>query len=107
MIWVSRLLRGLLLIACLVVLSGIVPISITHFHTGDACPNLGPIPACYVVSLAILLAAAGATLELSGRPTCPRSDSGWPLCYSSLIVGVSLLAAFLVVLLIERRLRSA
>jgi len=91
-------LRALLAIACLVVMSGIVPISITHFHTGDVCPKLGPIPACYLVSVAyaamaiaamvwwrdlkwlffigaapvILLAATGTTLELSGRPTCPR-----------------------------------
>ena len=131
MIWLSRLLRVLLLIACLAVLAGIVPISVTHFHTGDACPMLGPIPACYVVSVAyaamaaaalvwwrnlkwlfflgaapvILLAATGTTLELGGVPTCPRSETGWPLCYTSLMVGVGLLALYLLVLGLERRSR--
>jgi len=132
MIWIARLLRAALVTACLAVLSGIVPISITHYQTGDACPTLGLIPACYVVSVAyaamavaalvwwrelkglfflgatpvILLAATGTTLEVLGRPTCPKSDNGWPLCYTSLILGVSLFATFLVVLFIERRLRS-
>ncbi|MEP5632058.1 MAG: hypothetical protein ABJP79_09265 [Tateyamaria sp.] len=129
MIWVSRLLRVGVLLACLAVLSGIVPISLTHFRTGNACPDLGPIPACYVVSFAylamaiavsigwnrlkwlffvgaapvILLAVAGTTLELFGRPTCPRSDSGWPLCYTSLMIGASLLIAFLGAVLMERK----
>lgn len=129
MIWVSRLLRVGVLLVCLVVLSGIVPISLAQFRTGDACPNLGLIPACYVVSLAylamafaasigwrkarwlffagaapvILLAITGTTLELSGRPTCPRSDTGWPLCYISLMVGVGLLAVFVGAVLVERK----
>lgn len=129
MIWVSRLLRASVLLACLAVLSGIVPISLTHFRTGDACPNLGPIPACYVVSLAylamalavtigwrrlkwlffvgatpvILLALAGTSFEMLGRPTCPRSQSGWPLCYTSLMIGVSLLIAFLGAFFADRK----
>jgi hypothetical protein len=120
-IWVSRLLRVSVLLACVAVLSGIIPISLAHLKTGNACPTLGPIPACHVVSFAylamalaasigwrkykwlfslgvtpvILLAVAGTSLELVGRPTCPRSESGWPLCYSSLVIGVSLLIAFL------------
>ena len=128
MIWISRLLRASVLLACLAVLSGIVPISLAHFQTGDACPSIGPIPACYVVSLAylamaiaasigfrnlkwlfflgatpvILLAVAGTSLELLGRPTCPRSESGWPLCYTSLIIGLGLLTAFLGAVLLER-----
>jgi hypothetical protein len=133
MIWVSRLLRAGILLACLAVLSGIVPISITHSQTGDACPELGPIPACYVVSLAylamaiavsigwrhskwlfflgvtpvILLAIAGTGLELFGRPTCPRSESGWPLCYTSLMMSVSLLISFWAATLADQKAVSA
>ena len=129
MIWFSHLLRVGIVLTCLVVLSGIVPISLTHFQTGNACPNLGPIPACYVVSVCyaamglaalvwwrslrwlffagvtpvILLAAVGTTLELSGRPTCPLSDTGLPLCYVSLALGCSLLLAFLLILFFEER----
>lgn len=129
MIWVSHLLRTGVFLACLAVLNGIIPISITHSQTGDACPKLGPIPACYVVSLAdlamalgisigwrhlkwlfvlgvtpvILLAVAGTSLELFGHPTCPRSANGWPLCYTSLMMGVSLLVVFWAAILIDQK----
>jgi len=111
------------------VLSGIIPISFTHFQTGDACPSLGLIPACYLVSICyaamaiaalvwwrrliwlffagvtpvILLAALGTTLELFGEPTCPLSDAGLPLCYVSFAIGLAILGAYLLVILIEKQ----
>ena len=123
-----RLLRIGLAGFSIYVLSGIIPISITHWHTGDACPVIGPIPACYVVSVCyaamgiaslvwakrlqwlffagstpvILLALIGTSLELLGHPTCPLSDAGTPLCFYSLAVGLSMLIIFLVALKIER-----
>ncbi|MEP1765490.1 MAG: hypothetical protein ABJJ53_02370 [Sulfitobacter sp.] len=125
----SHLLRVGIVLMCLVVLSGIVPISLAHFQTGNACPNLGPIPACYVVSVCyaaiglaalvwwrnlawlffagitpvIVLAAIGTSLELAGRPTCPLSDEGLPLCYVSLAMGCSLLLAFLGIQFFEKK----
>jgi len=128
----SRIIRLGLAGFSLVVLSGIVPISLTHFHTGNACPTLGPIPACYVVSICygamgvaallwnkplswlffagvipvVLLALAGTSFELAGRPTCPRSDTGWPLCYTSLMVGLAMALAFLIALRIEKSKRA-
>jgi hypothetical protein len=127
MIWLARALRIALVGACLTVLSGIIPISLTQFHTGDACPSLGFIPACYIVSVAysamavagviwwrgamklflfgsipvITLAVIGTVSELAGIPTCPRSDSGLPLCYASLAVGLGVLLVFLVIRAIE------
>jgi hypothetical protein len=124
-----RLLRVSLAAFSIYVLSGIVPISITHMHTGDACPLIGPIPACYIVSICyaamgiasllwakplnwlffagsapvILLALAGTSMELMGRPTCPVSDAGTPLCFYSLAVGISMLTIFLVALKMEQR----
>ena len=129
MIWIARALRIGLVGACLFVLSGIIPISLAQFRTGDACPMLGPIPACYVVSVAysamalagviwwrvalriflfgsvpvIALAVTGTTSELLGIPTCPRSPGGLPLCYLSLAVGLSLLLVFLSIRRIETR----
>jgi hypothetical protein len=50
----------------------------------------------------ILLAMMGTALELSGRPTCPRSATGVPLCYMSLGVGVMMLLVFVYVLKRER-----
>ena len=133
MIWIYWLLRGGIVLACLMVLGGIIPISVEQIRTGNACPKLGPIPACHVVTLAyaamalavtigwrrwkwvffvglapvLLLALTGTSLELLGKPTCPRSANGWPLCYSSLLVSFCLLIVFMAVILIERRGRTA
>jgi len=110
-------------------MSEIIPISLDHFQTGDACPSIGPIPACYLVSFCygamavaallwwrrliwlflagatpvVLLAAFGTTLELFGKPTCPLSDTGLPLCYVSLLLGCTLLLAFSLADYLEKR----
>ena len=131
MIWFSHFLRIGVVVVCLVVLSGIVPISLAQLRTGDACPNLGPIPACYIVSVCyggmavaavvwwrnlswlfflgvtpvLILAATGTTLELAGRPTCPVSDAGVPLCFVSLAVGCGLLLAFFIAVSLEKNTR--
>lgn len=129
MIWIARALRIGLIGVCLGVLSGIIPISLEQFRTGEACPNIGIIPACYVVSVAyiamalagviwwrialklflvgavpvITLAFIGTATELSGTPTCPRSAGGLPLCYVSLTLGVSLLLVFVAIRWIETK----
>lgn len=128
MLSVPRILRLCLVAFSAYVLSGIIPISIAHWQTGAACPMLGPLPACYLVTLCyaamglaallwekrlsglffagaapvILLALVGTGLEVSGRPACPRSASGMPLCYMSLGVGVAMLLVFLYILKRER-----
>jgi hypothetical protein len=50
----------------------------------------------------IFMALVGTVLEITGLPSCPRSDTGLPLCYISLLVGVMMLAVFLCVLKLER-----
>lgn len=103
-----------LLIAALTVigLAGILPVSLVEMQTGSGCPHLGPIPACHIVSIAyglilisvshqklwkrhlffwgwipvFILAATGSGLELLGQDICPKTDNGWPKCYSSLIL---------------------
>jgi len=133
MIWLARALRIALIGACVYVLNGIVSISFEHFRTGGACPMLGPVPACYVVSLAyaamavagvifwrvalwlflagampvIALAMVGTMSELLGVPTCPRAPGGMPLCYASLAVGIGLLAGFLTIRAIENKQKTA
>jgi len=42
-----------------------------------------------------LFALSGTSLELLGRPTCPRSESDVPLCFFSLAIASGLLAAFI------------
>lgn len=133
MIWVARTLRISLIGVCLVVLGGIIPISLEHLRTGDSCPVIGGVPACYVVSVAygamalagviwwraatwlfligavpvITLAMLGTGAELSGVPTCPRSAGGIPLCYASLALGLGLLLTFFVIRSIERNIQSS
>ena len=128
-IMLSRILRIVLAGFSVYVLSGIVSISITHWGSGNACPEIGPIPACYVVSVCytamgiasllwmkplkwlffvgvtpvILIALSGTALELIGRPTCPASDTGTPLCFYSLGVGVAMLILFIFALRLERQ----
>ena len=48
------------------VLSVIVRVSITQWQTGDACPMIGPIPACYEVSVSY--AAMGLASLLWTKP---------------------------------------
>jgi len=128
MLSVPRILRLCLVAFSAYVLSGIIPISVAQWQTGVGCPMLGPLPACYLVTLCyaamglaallwnkrlsglffvgatpvILLALVGTGLELSGHPICPRSASGVPLCYMSLLVGVMMLLVFLYILKRER-----
>jgi hypothetical protein len=56
------------------------------------------------VTPVILMAVVGTTLELSGRPTCPLSDAGLPLCYVSLAMGCILLLGFFLVLFLEKKM---
>jgi len=82
---------------------------------------LGPVPACYLVFVGyiaigvsvvleplrsgwifvsgwlpvFLFALSGSSLELLGRPTCPRSAADVPLCFFSLAIASTLLAVFI------------
>ena len=86
----------------------------------EACPRLGAVPACYVVGLGYSLMAVavifaprrltalfllgwapvfamafiGSTMEILGRPTCPVSPTGTPMCFYSLAVASTLLPVF-------------
>ena len=88
----------------------------------ETCPMLGPVPACYLVFVGyiaigvsvvleplrsgwvflsgwlpvFLFALFGTSMELLGQPTCPRSDSGVPLCFFSLAIASSLFVAFFI-----------
>lgn len=89
-------------------------LSLEHLHTGEACPLLGPIPACMLVfagySAIIIsallprawfaklfyfgwlpvfgLALVGAVLHTFVGDTCPVNESGMPQCYMSLGLAV-------------------
>lgn len=109
--------------------AGVLPVSLAELSSGDACPHLGPVPACHLVSLAyaaalvsvlhrglwnrwvfliawfpiFALAAAGTGLELLGRDTCPKTAGGIPKCYFSLALAVALITPFLLHLAMSGR----
>lgn len=111
----TNLLRVLLAGFALIGVYSAGRLSISHFHTGEACPALGPVPACYLVLFAygavfvcaflargfarrvfligwvpiFGLAFVGALLHTFVEETCPIDGSGVPQCYYSL--GLSIL----------------
>ncbi len=101
---------------------GVAQISYSQFAGLSQCPQLGMIPACYIVLACytlILIAAvcrrampswvfwigwlgvfamaiSGTVLELAGTQTCPRTASGTPTCYFSLAIAILLALLFII-----------
>ena len=103
--------RGALWLLILAGLWGALQVSYSTVTGTAPCPDLVMIPACYPVSLGylcmlaaqvtppvklsrglffvgwtlvFLIAATGTGFEITVGETCPRSNSGVPLCYFSL-----------------------
>lgn len=96
-------------------------LSYQHLLTGQICPLLGPLPACYLVFIGYALVAAsaflekpaasfafwlgwapisglaltGSVLELVQGGVCPRTAGDIPQCYLSLLIAAALLALWL------------
>lgn len=95
-------------------------ISQLHMSGAEACPSIGPVPACYAVLIGylamlisvistmkwvfwsgwlpvFLLATIGAGSELlSSEAICPQTDGGIPKCYFSFLISFILgIAGFL------------
>ncbi len=113
----------------LVGLAGVIPVSYSELVSDSACPHLGPIPACHIVSVAyaaiflctihsriwtaqfflagwlpvFLLAFAGTALEWMGHGTCPKTSSEIPKCYFSLGLASAIILPFLIHLWILRQ----
>lgn len=118
--WLGWSVRFGIVVVAGFVLNGLLPVVLDEYQGIAACPRLGPVPACYVVglgysvmALAVILAPRrvtalflfgwvpvftvafiGSTMEILGRPTCPTSPTGMPMCYYSLAVASMLLPAF-------------
>ncbi|NOY40707.1 MAG: hypothetical protein GXP26_02560 [Planctomycetes bacterium] len=93
-------------------------LSYSHFQTGEACPILGVVPACYIAFIGYLmmalalavttakpelnlswmfwlgllaaggLALLGSGLELAKGNVCPKAFGWLPMCYVSLAFSV-------------------
>jgi hypothetical protein len=99
----------------------VVSLSLMEWSSGGSCPNVAGIPACYVVAVAYLLvfmstltnkkplyrrlfiagagivvglAAIGSFTQVMGIAACPKTSTGFPMCYISLSIGVLLIGLF-------------
>ena len=97
-------------------------LTVGHIQTGEVCPSLGPIPACYLVlaAYAMILASAftlqkpigtrlffigwlivfglatsGVVMELIVGETCPPGPAGIPQCFISFSMALACFAFFL------------
>jgi len=112
--------RAAIFVVCVYTLYQLFPVVLKHIQ-GQNCPMIGFVPACYVVfagylamafSVTInpkktawlfypgwvpvfLFAFTGTSLEIMGRPTCPATSSGIPLCYFSLAISIALVLGYL------------
>ncbi len=119
-LWVSRLARVSILVVSMLALYRLFPVAANQLKGLEACPMLGPVPACYLVFVGyiaigvsvvleplrsgwvflsgwlpvFLFALLGTSMELLGQPTCPRSASDEPLCFFSLVIASSMFVAF-------------
>lgn len=123
---ISILFRALLIGAASLGAYGGGTLSLEHLQTGEACPLLGPIPACMLVFAgyaAIIISAllprvwftklfyigwtpvfglalVGAVLHTFVGDTCPVNESGMPQCYMSLALAALM---FVLAVLAQRK----
>lgn len=88
---------------------------ITEFATGNGCPKFGEVPSCLIIlicfilpfishllkkwdliyflftGIATLIALMASVMQFIGNAECPKSDSGIPMCYLSLLIFTSLI----------------
>jgi len=101
---------------------GALNLSIEEWQEAGACPCIG-IPACYLVmvgyflilsscinhnkalfrklfyagiSIVLGLAAMGSFMQVTGLGECPQTETRFPMCYISLMMSMTVLAAFLI-----------
>lgn len=101
---------------------GATKLSIAEWGVAGSCPCIG-IPACYLVmigyflilsscinhnkapfrklfyagiSIVLGLAAMGSFMQVTGLGECPQNESGFPMCYISLMMSTTILVAFFV-----------
>ena len=97
---------------------GALSVSYTTVTGAVPCPSFASVPICYLVSigylfmlaaqlsffdgmkhrlfypgwsLVFIIAASGTALEMFTGDTCPRNDSGVPLCYFSLALSLAII----------------
>lgn len=113
------MLKALIYYAILVILIiglfGAGELVIEEFKTGEGCPKIMHIPMCLVIlicfiipliahllkkwnvlyflftGLAVSIALVASIMQFTGNAECPKTTSGTPMCYYSLLIFSSLI----------------
>ena len=111
----KRIIYFCILIILIIGLLGAGGLVIEEFKTGDGCPKIMQIPMCLVVlvcfivplivhllkkwnvlyflfaGLAGSIALVASIMQFAGNAECPKTTSGTPMCYYSLLLFSSLI----------------
>ena len=118
----TRILSGLLIIVFAIGIFGAGNLVYTEFMQSNVCPKLLGIPACYIIlacfiipfivhvfklnhavyfgvtGLAFVIALIASIMEITGLGECPKTASGTPMCYYSLLIFTSLIVLKILVI---------
>ncbi len=99
----------------LIGLSGAGGLVIEEFNTGEGCPKIMNIPMCLVILICFIIpfimhllkkwnaiyflftgiatgiALIGSIMQVTGNSECPKTATGTPMCYYSLLIFSSLI----------------
>jgi len=111
----QKVLNGLLIVVFLIGIIGSGVLVYNELKSSEGCPILVGIPACYIIfacflipftfhlnskknaiyflftGLAFTIALIASVMQLLGKVECPKTDSGTPMCYYSLVLFTSLI----------------
>lgn len=120
----KNFLSWLIILITLFAIYGSSGLVMKEWALGNICPKILSIPACYIVLICFtgtllghllsssggkwlyfvfvgvvtLIASTGTIGELTGTAECPRTNGGAPMCFISLTICISLLAAKILLL---------
>ena len=109
----------IIILIALIAIYGTTALVMNEWQSGEACPKILGIPACYIVFVAFtlglighlksggagrwifimaiglvtIIATTGTIGELTGTAKCPRTTGGTPMCFISLGICISLLVS--------------
>lgn len=111
----KKIIRFVIIILLAIGLYGVGGLVYTEIQTGNGCPKLWIIPACYIIFLcfliplivhllkkynsvyfiftgiAVSIATIASIMQYTGNGQCPKLDNGTPMCYLSFLIFATLI----------------
>jgi quinol-cytochrome oxidoreductase complex cytochrome b subunit len=112
MVSIHRVILTLLILGTI----GVAGLVIEEVQTGNGCPKIGMLPACFIIlfcflvplvaqlkkkwnmlyflftGLALIIAIIASVMQYLGHSECPKTDGGIPMCYLSFAIFSLLIA---------------